>query len=189
MKKKITAILICFLLISCSLPLCSAASETETDTSEAISGSISTESTAANIRFEIFISSTIVSATIAVIGNIVTTKMANKAARKTALETANREIEKMERTWQREDLVSSDEEFAKMASAVASFVYYGSGHMQVEALQEIASIRSKEGGTLAKILDTLYVYVKDDQHESADATLSKAIEEKRRIKSGTSACK
>lgn len=134
------------------------------------------------MTIEIFVSSAIVSAAITLIGNVVTAKMARTTAKVTAEETANREIEKLERTWEREDLVSSDDEFAEMAAAVV--VYTTSDYLehQAEAMSKIAVVRSKEYGSIAPILDQLYTAVKGDHPEDADEFLSLAINEKRRIK-------
>ena len=136
------------------------------------------------MTFKIIISSAIVSAFIAMIGSIITAKIAQKTAVKTAEETANREIEKMERTWQREDLVSSDEEFAEMASSVAAFVFYNDGTGRLQAMQHIAAIRSKEVGHIATILDNLYNDVRAKKIASANLLLNDAIEEKRKIRTG-----
>lgn len=138
------------------------------------------------MTFKIIISSAIVSVVITVLGNLITTRITQKSAEKIARETINHEIEKMERTWQREDIVSSDEEFAKMASTVATFVYCETGYGQEEALRELASVRSKESGSIGQLLDDLYVAVQKGQHHLADDLLSSTIQEKRRIKSGYS---
>ena len=137
------------------------------------------------MTIEIFISSAIVSAFIATIGSIITAKITQKTAVKTAEDTANKEIEKLERTWQREDVVSSDEEFGEMASAVASFVHMSNGAFSLDAAKAVASIRSKETGELASTLDLLYKSIQDDDYPKADMLLSEAIAEKRKVKSGT----
>ena len=137
------------------------------------------------MTFKIIISSAIVSAIITTIGSIITAKISQKTAFKTAEETANREIEKMERTWQREDIVSSDEEFAEMSSAVASFVHMRNGAFSLEATKAVASIRSKETGELASTLDHLYNSIQADDYQKTEMLLSEAISEKRIIKSGT----
>lgn len=102
--------------------------------------------------------------------------------------TANREIEKMQLTWEREDVVSSDDEFAEMSSLVAQFVQSNRTTHQREALAKIAAIRSKESGSLASILDDLYSAVRSGDILSSDACLSRVIDEKRHAerKSNTS---
>lgn len=137
------------------------------------------------MTFKIFISSAIISAFITMIGSIITAKISQKTAVKTAEKTANREIEKMERTWQREDIVSSDEEFAEMASAVASFVHMSNGAFSLDAAKAVAAIRSKETGELASTLDLLYNSIQADDYQKTDMLLSEAISEKRKIKSST----
>ena len=139
------------------------------------------------MTFKIIISSAIVSAIITTIGSIITAKISQKTAVKTAEETANREIEKMERTWQREDIVSSDEEFAEMASAVASFVHMRNGAFSLDATKAVASIRSKETGELASTLDLLYNSIQADDYQKTELLLSEAITEKRKIKSAITA--
>lgn len=132
---------------------------------------------------KIIVSSAIVSASITFIGTIISANIARKSARETAQEIANKEIEKMKLSWQREDMVSSDEEFAEMAAVVSKFVAYATGSWADEALEKIASIRSKECGMLGQIMDELYASVRDNQFQKADSLLTKAINEKRRIKS------
>lgn len=101
--------------------------------------------------------------------------------------TANKEIEKMQLTWEREDIVSSDDEFAEMASAVATYVQNGWADMQRDALSKIAAIRSKEIGNLAVLLDRLYAEVCKNNTHSANTALTEVINEKRHTKSKTDA--
>lgn len=88
----------------------------------------------------------------------------------------------MDRVWQREDLVSSDEEFAEMASVVSKFVSFGTGAWSVESIEKVAAIRSKESGEIGTIMDELYKSILSDSYTQADNLLTKAINEKRRIK-------
>lgn len=134
------------------------------------------------MNFEIVISSAIVSAIISVLGNIITAKIAQRTAEKTAQQTANREIEKMELTWKREDFVSSDDEFAEMASASARFVHGSSDSAQRDALEKVASVRSKENGEIGRILDDLYAQIRSGNQDAANDSLTKAINEKRSTK-------
>lgn len=99
--------------------------------------------------------------------------------------TANKEIEKMKLTWEREDVISSDDEFADMASAVATYVQNGWSDTQRTAMSKIAAIRSKEIGSLASKLDQLYTAVSRDNAKSADSLLTEVINEKRQAKSKT----
>lgn len=96
--------------------------------------------------------------------------------------TANKEIEKMQLTWEREDIVSSDDEFAEMASAVARFVAYDSLQNQTEAMEKIAAIRAKEIGHTCASLDLLFRAVTTEDQGGADALLTEVINEKRRLK-------
>ncbi|MGM9563758.1 MAG: hypothetical protein ACI3VQ_06740 [Faecousia sp.] len=97
--------------------------------------------------------------------------------------TANKEIEKMQLAWEREDVVSSDDEFAEMAAGVAEFVQAYSAFYQRNALAKVAAIRSKETGELGKLLDDLYDAIKSCDYSRTNLTLSEVINEKRNAKS------
>ena len=131
----------------------------------------------------IIISSAVISALISFVGTVYSAHEARKSAMETAQEIANQEVEKMKLSWQREDMVSSDEEFAEMASVVAKFCAFSNGGWSDEAIEKVGAIRSKEFGTLGKIMDNLYFSVKNNMYQEADMHLSDAIDEKRRIKS------
>ena len=135
------------------------------------------------MTFKIFISSAIVSAVISVIGGIITTVITQRSARNIAQDAANQEIKKLERTWEREDLVSSDDEFATMAAAVAGYIGNCIEPNRNDSLRLVASVRSKESGNIGMILDDLYQYIKARDAKAADQTLTMAIDEKRRLKS------
>lgn len=134
------------------------------------------------MTIEIIISSAVVGAVISLIGSIITAKIAQKTAIKAAQETTNQEIKKLERTWEREDIVSSDEEFAAMAGAVGRFIHRTSYENGEDATEKVAAIRSKEYGTLGSILDCLHKSLDARDYERAERELSKAIDEKRRLK-------
>ncbi len=87
----------------------------------------------------------------------------------------------MQRTWEREDVVSSDDEFAQMAESVA--VYIHSGVRVANCIGKVAALRSKEHGSLAKSLDSLYFAIQTSDKAAINKALSKVIEEKRRAKS------
>ena len=133
------------------------------------------------MTIEIVISSAIVSALIAVIGNMITAKMARTTAKQTAQETASHEIEKMERTWEREDDLSSDDEYGEMVKLV---VLYTSGTTvgPYDALASIAALRIKESGDIAEDLDLLYLAVKKMDIDSIDHVLDELIEARRKFK-------
>lgn len=132
---------------------------------------------------KVIVSSAVISALIAFLGTVFSSREARKSARETAQEIANKEIEKMKLSWQREDMVSSDEEFAEMASVVAKFCAFATGAWSDEAIEKVGAIRSKESGKLGQIMDDLYESVKRDRFAEADLLLTDAINEKRRIKS------
>lgn len=97
--------------------------------------------------------------------------------------TANKEIEKMQLAWEREDVISSDDEFAEMAAGVAEFVQSYSALHQRNAIAKVAAIRSKETGELGKLLDKLYDAIKSCDYIRTDIILSAVINEKRNAKS------
>lgn len=134
------------------------------------------------MTIKIIISSAIVSAVIAAIGGIITTMITQRSTRKIAQETANQELKKMERTWEREDVVSSDEEFAAMASAAAKYIHRGTIQRANEAIGLVASVRAKEYGELGRILDSLHYSLDKRDLESAERELTKAINKKRELK-------
>lgn len=134
------------------------------------------------MTFKIFISSAIVSAVISVIGGIINTVLTQRNARNIAQDAATQEIKKLERTWEREDLVSSDEEFAAMAAAVAGYVGHSLDSYRRDALKLVASVRSKECGNIGSILDNLYQCLRRNDVQGVDQTLTMAIDEKRSLK-------
>lgn len=101
-------------------------------------------------------------------------------ARYVARETAAKEIEKMKMQWEREDVVSSEEEFAEMASAVS--VYMRSFEPKTKAISAVAALRTKERGELAVLLDKLYIDLTTEgtPFPKIELDLSKVIEEKRK---------
>lgn len=134
------------------------------------------------MTIKIFVSAAVVSAVITLIGNIIAAKIAQRTAIKTAQETTNQEIKKLEKTWEREDLVSSDEEFSAMATAVARYIHRNSIENGIDAAGKVAGVRSKEHGEMGRILDALHTSIDDRNLERAALKLSQAIDEKRKIK-------
>lgn len=134
------------------------------------------------MTFQIIVSSAVAGAIVSLIGSIITAKIAQNTARETAKETANQEIKKLEKTWEREDIISSEEEFAAMADAVARCIHRNTVDNGVDAAGKVAGIRSKERGALGEILDDLHKSITDRDLPKAGKELSKAIDEKRRIR-------
>lgn len=134
------------------------------------------------MSFKIFISSAIVSAIVTVIGSIITTVIAQRSAKAVAQETANQEIKKLERTWEREDAISSDDEFSAMVKAASAFIHSNNFATKRSALEEIAVIRAKEAGELAKIADDLYSSVRADKKDDAERILDCAIRKRRELR-------
>ena len=134
------------------------------------------------MTFEIFISSAIVSAAITVVGNIVMARITAKSAERTAKDAAANEIEKMQLTWNREDTVSSDDEFAEMAAVVSKWAVWKTGAWDADAIEKVSSIRAKEIGALGDIMDELYACIDSRMFDRGNELLTKAINERRRIK-------
>lgn len=108
-------------------------------------------------------------------------------SKRTAENVANKETEKMKLKWEREDVVSSDEEFAAMVDAAAKTIAHPSSENYPVAVGRIAAIRSKEIGTLGELMDELYKTIRSLDYEKADEWLTKIIKQKRLMKSPPSA--
>lgn len=130
------------------------------------------------MSYEIILSSAVVSTLVSVIGGIITAHI----SRKNAADAAKQELERLERTWDHEDIVSSEDEFSEMAALVSKFVCFANGAWDVDALSKVAEVRSRESGVLGTILDKLYASIRQCHYQDADNLLSEAIAEKRRIK-------
>ena len=92
------------------------------------------------------------------------------------------EIKKTERDWRRQDRLSADDEFAQMASAVSRCARNHTRSYLEEAAALVSAVRSRETGALADVLDDLYSILQTYPYdpERIDATLTRAIEEKRK---------
>lgn len=97
---------------------------------------------------------------------------------------AKKEMHRLERTWQHDDVISSDEEFAKMAGLVSRYVASQTLDDCYDTCEAVAAIRSKESGDLGRALDALYEAVRMDTcfPDMIDLALSRVIEEKRKAK-------
>lgn len=99
--------------------------------------------------------------------------------------TSHLEMCKLNANLDHEDVVSSDTEFAEMASAVSDYTIVPTSQTRLEtACHKIAAIRAKETGQLGILLDRLYIAIKDSKSNSSciDNVLSEIIEEKRKAK-------
>ena len=96
---------------------------------------------------------------------------------------ANKEIEKARLTWEREDVVSSEDEFADMASSIALYLQTLNISDWNAAVSKVAAVRSKETGILAEYLDNLYFSLKSQNIQMSEDNLTQVIEEKRKRKS------
>lgn len=93
--------------------------------------------------------------------------------------SAAKELERLKLQWNREDIVTSDEEFSSMASLVAAFAQNMHLRAQVDAISAVASVRTKESGQLAEKLDALYFAVQGEDPRLINDALSQVIQEKR----------
>lgn len=131
---------------------------------------------------ETIVTSTLAAAVVSLIASVITAKIAQKTAVKTARETAELEIKKLERTWEREDVVSSDEEFAQMASALGRFTNSASAPARREAMERVAYVRAKESGELGAAVDHLYDAVRAGDRDKANSIMSEVIDIRRALK-------
>ena len=129
-------------------------------------------------------SAEIICALITVIGGLV----ANIFAWRISRHTAKREVEKMRLTWEREDMVSSEDEFAEMVEKVFRLLHVSTRSNWADAAGKVAALRAKETGDLAAALDALYAAL--DRYSDAplnislcEELLTSVIEEKRKAKS------
>lgn len=99
--------------------------------------------------------------------------------------TAKQQVDQMKLTWAHDDVVSSDDEFADMASEVAMYVtllHDGNWVIADSARAKVAALRSKESGPLACALDALYATLLRDGAEDIDTALTEVIKQKRKAK-------
>ena len=89
----------------------------------------------------------------------------------------------MKLIWERDDVVSSDDEFADMSSAVAAYAQDHWPDKQGIAMSKVAALRSKESGELGRQLDELYTVVEHGSSKEINLSLTKVIEQKREAKS------
>lgn len=99
--------------------------------------------------------------------------------------TANKEIEKMKLTWEREDAISTDEDFSEMAAAVAKYIACNNLQNQTDALAKIAAVRLKESEDVCTYLDLLSRAIRAENLTGTNAFLTEAIDEKREAKTKT----
>ncbi len=92
------------------------------------------------------------------------------------------ELEKLQKTWEREDATSYDEEFSEMVESVARAIYTPYPDF-TDSMGKIAAFRSKEHGSLALALDELYSVAATLDKTIVNNALTKVIEEKRKISS------
>lgn len=97
-----------------------------------------------------------------------------------SISQANKEIKKLQKTWEHEKSVSFDDEFAEMVSVVSLYVNsrnIGDGY---RALEKVSAIRAKVTGPLADCLDELHHKLENNQFSGLDQCLSNTINENRK---------
>lgn len=130
------------------------------------------------MEIEFYISSAAVTA----ISSLIAASVSALIAKRTAESTANKEIEKMKLGWKREDIVSTDDDFATMVEAITTFLHFRDSRSQLKAAQCVSIVRAKENGSLAPIVDDLYSCVQACRYDSVELLTTQAIEAKRHIK-------
>ena len=123
-------------------------------------------------------SSEMICALISVIGIVISSLFSYAISRY----TANKEFDKMKLTWEREDIVSSEEEFSDMSKAVGAYVQSGASQCQRVAMELVAAARSKESSIFGALLDELYMHIQSGNIGNTDVWLSKVINHKREHK-------
>lgn len=127
---------------------------------------------------------TVVCAIITAAGTILSTLLAWAVSRS----TAKRELKKLHLIWDREDVVSSDDDFAQMANSIARYIQLNHSRDGADAAGKVNAIRARETGELAEALDLLYCAISDSRardypnFEEIKQCLSVVVEEKRKKK-------
>ena len=96
-----------------------------------------------------------------------------------ARSTAANEIKKMQLSWEREDTISSDDEFTAMVSAAVKYANTEDDDLMIDTLQKVASLRAKAIGEIAKTYDVLYLAVQRSNYTGIDKILSELLNQKR----------
>lgn len=102
--------------------------------------------------------------------------------------SAQKEIDKIRMSWEREDSISSDEEFEEMVVAVTRYICSHEKADETAALEKINSLRAKEIGELFFQLNLLQRFIKIKDYDGQpdfrllDECLSDTIEQKRKAK-------
>lgn len=129
---------------------------------------------------------TVLCALISVFGTVISALIAWLVSRT----AANKELKKMRLEWEREDIVTSDDDFAEMAAAVAYCMHNHHHTALAEAIGKVNSVRAREKGVLAEALDRLHNELRNTgctNHinlQKIDACLTEVIQEKRKAQSG-----
>lgn len=125
---------------------------------------------------------TVVCAIITAAGTILSALLAWAVSRS----TAKRELKKLQLIWEREDVVSSDDDFAQMADSVARYIQRNRSSDGADAAGKVNALRARETGDLAKALDLLYCAISNSKgqdypnFEKIQQCLSVVVEEKRK---------
>lgn len=130
------------------------------------------------MKIDSIISSELICSLISVAGVIVSALISRNVSKNTTA----KEIEQMKLTWEREDLVSSEDDFGEMTASVARYISGFHVSSQRDALAKIASIRAKENGALGVALDELYQAVYHRSIMEINDRLTKVINARRDTK-------
>ena len=96
-----------------------------------------------------------------------------------ARSAAANEIKKMQLSWEREDTVTSDDEFTAMVSAAVKYANTEDDDLMIDTLQKVASLRAKAIGEIAKTYDVLYLAVQRSNYTGIDKVLTELLNQKR----------
>ena len=130
------------------------------------------------MTFTFEISTAVVSAIVGGISGIIVALATRKGTIEAARIAANNEIDKLQKSWIREDAVSFDAEFSEMIRMAILFALR-TNIGQPDTLATIGMIRAKESGDLAITLDKLYRSVKTYSYDETYQLIDEAIALKR----------
>lgn len=98
--------------------------------------------------------------------------------------SASREIKRLRLEWEREDVVTSEDDFSEMAGAVSEFIRRNDVETLSKAARLVGQIRAKETGKLGECLDTLFSVLSPEKPKpEISLALSAVIDEKRKRQS------
>lgn len=96
--------------------------------------------------------------------------------------TANKEIEKMRLSWDREDAASADEAFSHMIHAVREYTSSENEYFKYAALNSVDTLQLRESAAVASVLAQLHTSLEHGNRHLAEQLLSASIEAKKNDK-------